>query len=208
MKLWNVAAAAQSFTLTLQPNTIPSGTNGQAYSQLITAVGGNAPYTFAVTSGTLPTGLILDTNGLLHGTPTTPSSGSFTITATDIDGNTGFRPYTFSIGTSGGITINLQNQTEGFTITGGSGIDTLTGGSGNDTITGGTGADTMSGGAGNDTFNLATGDFTTGETIDGGNGTDTIVLTSSGTTVDFTVGTLTSVESLVGSSGTDNVTER
>ena len=36
--LWNAGAWAQ-FTLTLQPNTIPSGTNGAAYSQLITAVG-------------------------------------------------------------------------------------------------------------------------------------------------------------------------
>ena len=104
--LWNAGAVAQVFTLTLQPNTIPAGTNGAAYSQLITAVGGNAPYTFALTSGSLPTGLILDPNGLLHGTPTTPSSGSFTFTATDVDGNTGFRPYNFSIGTAGGITIS------------------------------------------------------------------------------------------------------
>jgi hypothetical protein len=64
--------AAQSFTLTLQPNTIPSGTNGVAYNQLITAVGGNGPYTFAVTAGSLPPGIVLDSDGTLHGTPTTP----------------------------------------------------------------------------------------------------------------------------------------
>ena len=94
------------FTLTLQPNTIPSGTENTAYSQLITAVGGNAPYTFAVTSGSLPVGITLAPGGLLSGTPTTPNAYAFTITATDIDGNTGFRPYTFSIGAQGGITIN------------------------------------------------------------------------------------------------------
>ncbi len=41
--LWSSAAFAQSFTLTLQPNTIPSGTENTPYSQMITAVGGNAP---------------------------------------------------------------------------------------------------------------------------------------------------------------------
>ena len=104
--LWSVAASAQVFTLTLQPNTIPSGTENTPYSQLITAVGGNAPYTFAVTSGVAADRDTLAPGGLLSGTPTTPNSYSFTITATDNDGNTGFRPYTFSIGTPGGITIN------------------------------------------------------------------------------------------------------
>jgi hypothetical protein len=41
--LSSFCASAQVFTLTLQPNTIPSGTANTAYSQLITAVGGNAP---------------------------------------------------------------------------------------------------------------------------------------------------------------------
>jgi uncharacterized protein YhjY with autotransporter beta-barrel domain len=104
--LWSVAASAQVFTLTLQPNTVPSGTENTPYSQLITAVGGNAPYTFAVTSGALPPGIVLETDGLLHGTPTTPNSYTFTITATDSTANTGFRPYTFSIGTQGGLTID------------------------------------------------------------------------------------------------------
>ena len=109
------SAAAQSFTLTVQPNTIPSGTQNQAYNQLFTAVGGNAPYTFAVTSGTLPNGLSLATDGTLSGTPTTPNNYSFTVTATDIDGNTGYRPYTFSIGTAGGLSLapgTLPNGTQ------------------------------------------------------------------------------------------------
>ena len=39
------------------------------------------------------------------------------------------------------VTIDLSNQTEGFTITGGTGNDTITGGSGDDSISGGSGAD-------------------------------------------------------------------
>ena len=42
-----------------------------------------------------------------------------------------------------GVTIDLHNQTEGFTITGGTGNDTITGGAGADTIHGGAGIDTV-----------------------------------------------------------------
>ena len=59
------------------------------------------------------------------------------------------------------MTVNLANQTEGFTITGLSGSNIITGGSGADSITGGTGADTIVG-AQNDTL------------LDGGGGTDTL----------------------------------
>ncbi len=51
-----------------------------------------------------------------------------------------------------GVSISLSNQTEAFTLTGGSGNDTITGGKGNDTIVGLKGNDTLTGGAGKDTF--------------------------------------------------------
>jgi VCBS repeat-containing protein len=51
-----------------------------------------------------------------------------------------------------GVTINLNNQSEAFTIIGSNSADTLTGGSGNDTLTGGKGVDTLSGGSGADKF--------------------------------------------------------
>src|SRR5262249_60242172 len=47
------------------PASLPGGTIGTAYSQTITASGGTAPYTFAVTSGTLPAGLTLSTSGAI-----------------------------------------------------------------------------------------------------------------------------------------------
>ncbi len=51
-----------------------------------------------------------------------------------------------------GVTINLSNQSEAFTITGSSSNDTLTGGSGADAINGGAGSDTITGGGGGDTL--------------------------------------------------------
>ena len=110
-----------------------------------------------------------------------------------------------AVGAAAGVVINLQNQSDGFTITGSSNADTITGSAGNDTISGGAGADTLSGGAGNDNFLLANGEFVAGESITGGADTDTITLTNA-TTVDFSTGTVTGVEKLVGSTGNDTVT--
>jgi Ca2+-binding RTX toxin-like protein len=53
---------------------------------------------------------------------------------------------------AGGISLNLSNQSEGFTIYGTAGTQTITGGTGNDLITAGAGADAVNGGGGTDTF--------------------------------------------------------
>ncbi|UYV16554.1 putative Ig domain-containing protein [Porphyrobacter sp. ULC335] len=69
--------------ITVSPASLPVGAVGQAYSQSLSASGGTAPYIFAVTSGTLPTGLNLAPSGLLSGVPTAGGSFNVTITATD-----------------------------------------------------------------------------------------------------------------------------
>src|SRR5205823_1149512 len=95
---WNdLAAALPCATITVSPTTLPNGTAGTAYSgQTLTASGGTAPYTFAVISGSLPSGLILSA-GVISGTPTSAGSSTFTVTATDANGCTGTRSYTVSI---------------------------------------------------------------------------------------------------------------
>lgn len=80
--------------ITVNPPTLPAGVIGTLYSQTITASGGTAPYTFAVTSGALPNGLTLDpTTGIISGTPTTAGQFDFVITATDGNGCPGSRAY-------------------------------------------------------------------------------------------------------------------
>jgi uncharacterized repeat protein (TIGR01451 family) len=82
-------------TITL--SALPDGTYNTAYSQTITASGGNGPYTFAVTSGTLPGGLTLTPAGLLSGTPTAAGVFNFTVTATDSHSCTGSQAYSLTI---------------------------------------------------------------------------------------------------------------
>lgn len=84
--------------VSVAPATLPGGTVGTAYRQVITASGGvGAPYTFAVTSGALPDGLALAADGTLSGTPAVAGTFTFTVTATDGVDNTGTATYVVTI---------------------------------------------------------------------------------------------------------------
>jgi len=75
--------------LNISTSTLPNATVGTSYSQSLTATGGTAPYTWTTTSGTLPAGLSLSSNGVISGTPTTLSgSTSVTFEVTDSTGAT------------------------------------------------------------------------------------------------------------------------
>lgn len=156
------SASAQTFTLTIQPNTLPPATQGVPYNNAVTAVGGNADYSLSVTSGSLPNGLTLsgsNGNWVISGTPTGSGTSTFTIFATDIAGNTGYRPYTFNTGTAGGMAINPPSLPNGF-------INTAY----NQTISG-------SGGTGPYTFVRTSGTLSTGLTLTSGgvlSGTPTV----------------------------------
>ena len=67
------------------------------YSQSLTSTGGAAAYGYAVTTGTLPTGLTLTSGGLLSGAPLVAGTFNFTVTATDANGCTGTRAYSLVV---------------------------------------------------------------------------------------------------------------
>jgi len=92
------AAVSVCPTITVNPATLPNGTVGLPYNQAVSATGGTAPYTFAVTAGNLPTGLTLNpATGAITGIPTTLGTFNFTITATDANLCFGSRPYSVVI---------------------------------------------------------------------------------------------------------------
>ena len=94
-----------SFSITINPlplvttTSLPNGTIGLNYSATLTNSGGLAPFTWTITTGTLPAGLSLNaSSGAIFGTPTGPA-GAFPITVqvTDADSNTASANLTLTI---------------------------------------------------------------------------------------------------------------
>jgi len=85
--------------IAISPATLPNGTQYAAYAaQTIAASGGTAPYAFSVFSGTLPTGMTLDSAGVLSGTPgSNPGLYNFTVQARDANNCTATRAYTLTV---------------------------------------------------------------------------------------------------------------
>lgn len=82
--------ASQAYTvsiaspLTITTTSIPDATVGVAYTFTLQASGGTAPYTWSISSGTLPAGLTLNSStGVISGTPTTAGSSTITFKITD-----------------------------------------------------------------------------------------------------------------------------
>jgi Putative Ig domain/Kelch motif/Galactose oxidase, central domain len=85
-------------TISVLPPGLRNAQQGVAYSASVSGSGGTAPYTFAVTVGSLPPGLTLNgLTGAISGTPTTIANYFFTITATDANGCTGSTSYVISV---------------------------------------------------------------------------------------------------------------
>jgi hypothetical protein len=147
--------------LIIGANGLADGYAGSAYSQTLAVSGGSAPYSWSITGGSLPAGLVLDTStGAISGTPNVVGNSNFTILVTDSNNVTASRAYTIVVNSSPAITTtglpdgylgNLYSQTiaasggkapYSWTITGGSLpagliLDTSTGAiSGTPTISG------------------------------------------------------------------------
>ena len=77
-------AGGQPGPLTITTTSLANGTQNVPYSASLAANGGTPPYTWSITSGSLPTGLGLDSGtGVISGTPTATGAFSFTVKVTD-----------------------------------------------------------------------------------------------------------------------------
>jgi hypothetical protein len=145
VRVTDAASASQTFSnVSLEMNRAPggqcdltvtlsglpaTGTVGAAYSGTVTASGGTSPFTYSITSGSLPAGLSLSAAGAVSGTPTTAGASNFTVQATDAGGNTGIANYTITV-SSASITVNPSSLSGGTVGTAYSATISATGGSG------------------------------------------------------------------------------
>jgi hypothetical protein len=89
--------------LAITSSTLSNGQADLSYSVALTASGGGTTPTWSVTSGQLPPGLTLSSDGRLSGTPTT--AGTYTFTATVSDG-TSSSSKSLTLTIIPGITVN------------------------------------------------------------------------------------------------------
>jgi hypothetical protein len=118
--------------LTLTPSGLDDGMIGASYRQTITASGGTAPYSFAMT-GARPPGLSLSDAGVLEGKPTMCGHFTFTITATDFLGCTESAVYEIEVDSD--LTLMTDSLPDGAECIAYSHPITATGGTGEHVFT-------------------------------------------------------------------------
>jgi hypothetical protein len=89
-----VVAAAPAITTT----SLANGTQGTAYSQILTLSGGTAPFAWTLAAGSLPPGITLDAvKGTLSGNPSASGNLSFTVQVKDSSSATATQRLTVAI---------------------------------------------------------------------------------------------------------------
>ena len=118
------ATGSASFTWTVTPaplevttTSLPGATLGSAYSATLAATGGTPPYSWSVTSGSLPPGLSLSSSGTISGTPAEAGTYSLTIQAADSSSPRQTATAQLSI-TVGGCTTSITGSHTGQIVVG------------------------------------------------------------------------------------------
>jgi hypothetical protein len=96
--------------LLVATTSLPYGTKGVSYNQTLATFGGLTPFIWTTSSGVLPSGLILTTNGVISGTPTTNGTFNFTVKVTDALSETATKALALTVGNPPGVTIQLTNN--------------------------------------------------------------------------------------------------
>ena len=108
-------------TLAITTNSLPSGQINVAYSTTLAATGGTTPYTWSLTSGTLPTGLSLNAaTGVVSGTPTVSIANTpltFQVQDSGAPQQSKTVNLTLTIGTGGNYTVSISPKRAGLTVT-------------------------------------------------------------------------------------------
>ncbi|HXW14972.1 MAG TPA: Ig domain-containing protein, partial [Terriglobia bacterium] len=103
---------SSTFTVMLPPSitttSLPVATPNYVYHVYLQASGGVQPLNWSLASGTLPAGMIINTAGVIFGTPTTGGTSTFTVKVTDSSGSpagTLSKQQTFSLTVAGILSV-------------------------------------------------------------------------------------------------------
>jgi large repetitive protein len=121
IKLTDAANLSATATLVLTINpavvqlivetvSLPDGVVGQDYLQTLKALGGTAPYRWALKSGNLPVGLAISEEGVISGRPTINGEQSFEVEVTDQSGQTATKPLAIDIEPAPQFTVLTPSQ--------------------------------------------------------------------------------------------------
>ena len=98
-KALSIVIAAQPPTVTT--TSLPGASTGTAYSTTLQASEGTTPYTWSISTGTLPAGLSLAAStGVISGAPTTAGTVSFTVQVKDAANNTATKALSILVATT------------------------------------------------------------------------------------------------------------
>jgi hypothetical protein len=102
--------------------SLSAGTLGTSYSATLAATGGTTPYSWSISSGSLPAGLSLNAStGAITGAPTVESTSDFTVQVTDANNITATQPLSIVVTptlTYSARTDNCVNGTQSGCISG------------------------------------------------------------------------------------------
>src|SRR5438477_6536771 len=104
--------------LQVTSSQLPGGTVGSAYSATLNASGGTSPYSWSLSSGTLPTGLSLSSSGTLSGTPTVAGAFPFTVAVKDAATGSASASLSINVVTAAAPSVSISSPANGATVSG------------------------------------------------------------------------------------------
>src|SRR5579862_2772582 len=112
-------AANTTTALSITTTSLANGQVGTAYSATLMATGGTTPYTWSLTSGTLPSGLTLNAStGAITGTPTvTANATPLTFKVTDSSNPVQTKTVNLTLTISASISVSISPVRAGLEIT-------------------------------------------------------------------------------------------
>lgn len=97
-----VDTAPGTTTVTPVGSVLHDALAGASYSEAMSAAGGTAPYSFTITAGGLPTGLSMNGDGVISGTPTELGLFEFVVQVRDTHGVTGSLEFGINVNAASG----------------------------------------------------------------------------------------------------------